>query len=221
MRGYVIKVEIPENATDHERLVAQAKEEIVKGLSRQWNQVNAQIERYQWDDHAREMEDDLFQERAYEEFCSRESALGRDLTAGERRDGGAARRLHQRAPRQAGGAGVGPQRLQRSYDATLRALERGGEVHAVHGTGSVVGSRRLLRKVVQEATPAQRFSCLHPSVNIDRYRCLLTKQSRWKGIMNCQMCDKSASTYKFNCKPRSRWRPSSTAGWVNPTPSCW
>ena len=84
MRGYVIKVEIPENATDHERLVAQAKEEIVKGLSRQWNQVNAQIERYQWDDHAREMEDDLFQERAYEEFCSRESALGRDLTKEER-----------------------------------------------------------------------------------------------------------------------------------------
>lgn len=87
MRGYVFEIETGEE-TAEELLLVRAKQEIVKGLATQWNQVNREIEHYHWDEHAREMDDDYFadqfEEQMLEETSLLEQTLGRKPTSEER-----------------------------------------------------------------------------------------------------------------------------------------
>ena len=87
MRGYVFEIETGEE-TAEELLLVRAKQEIVKGLVAQWNQIDRQIESYGWDEHAREMEDDFFadqfEQQLLEEIDLLEQKLGRKPTREER-----------------------------------------------------------------------------------------------------------------------------------------
>ena len=89
MRGYVFEIETGEE-TAEELLLVRAKQEIVKGLVAQWNQIDRQIEGYHYDEHSREMEDDFFadqfEQQLLEEIDLLEQKLGRKPTREERVD---------------------------------------------------------------------------------------------------------------------------------------
>jgi len=89
MRGYVFEIETGEE-TAEELLLVRAKQEIVKNLASQWNQVNREIECYGWDEHSREMEDDFFADQFEEQFLEEidllEQKLGRKPNREEREE---------------------------------------------------------------------------------------------------------------------------------------